>query len=251
MILRILLLTSFLLHLGVSISSGVEVRKYQFAGDLPSYQSSTNGFWLLGMRARVEGTFEVEIDRELGVGTLVSLNAHLTNSEGRFADAGWQPLGSDREFLEPGRFYDPFRPRFGGVFEAAVYRPLGPGTKTNAHRQQFVGLPLSEYPRPIVDWLNNGVGYEAAPANSWMLDFDGVVPNLANGTTGFFASYNIYFEANEAFLTYDLPIIDGPEAIVAARAFLIPEPTGLGITWLVIAWMIGYRRRQIATALLS
>lgn len=246
MLLRICLAASFVLLLCVSVLSGGEVRKYRFTGNIPAYRYSCGecSGQPYTTRAQIEGTFEVELDHELGMGTLLSLDAHLTNFEGLFDDGLWLPFGLDHEFLGPGRRYDRYRPPFDGVYEPAEYRPLGPDSWTHEHTQPFIGVPLSEIPDPLVNWLFNGVGFEPAPADSWMLKFDGRLPNPDGFSTSIVASYNIYFEGNEALFSYNIPVIDLVESIASARAVLVPEPGTISMTCFALGWWLIHHRRH-------
>lgn len=248
MVIRFFLAASALVLLCVSATFGTEVRKYQFAGDVPASLSSCGE--CSGppstIRAMVEGSFEVELDHELGFGTLLSLDAQLTNSEGLFGENLWQPFGSDREFLGPSSFYDKYRPPFKGILEPAAYRPLGPDSLTAEQRQQFIGVRPSEIPDPIDYWMSNRIGFETAPADSWLLTFNSRIAGLTNpnGTIAIVASFNIYFEDDQALLTYNLPIIDNTQSITAARAFLTPEPASISLTCFAMCWMFALRRRS-------
>src|SRR3989304_4410801 len=77
----------------VSSSLGAEVRKYEFVGETPAYQFSCGEcsgppYWV---RAHVEGTFEVRLDYDPGVGTRLSLDARLEGAEGNYGPEIWEP----------------------------------------------------------------------------------------------------------------------------------------------------------------
>jgi hypothetical protein len=205
-----------------------EVLTYRFTGDLPAYRFSG---WRIGppctTRARVEGTFQVGLDRNSGVGSLISLDARLVDSEGLFGSGLWQPYGSERDFLVAEPRYDRFRPPFEGELAPADYRPLGPDTLANTHSQMFTGVSLVNIPAPVGSWLLQDVGFEPAPADSWSLIFNGQIPHPDGRIVSLVSPYDIYFEGTEAFLTYTIPIMDAWQTISAARATLIPEPSGL------------------------
>jgi hypothetical protein len=127
------------------------------------------------VRGEVEGTFEVSLDFENGVGTLHSLNAQLSNVEGNFGPNIWQPIEWHQEFLDPSSHYDRYRPPYTGKLLQATYRPLGPATLTAEHRAPYLGVPITQIPTEVNYWLFQGVGFEPAPADSWILipNFDG------------------------------------------------------------------------------
>jgi hypothetical protein len=229
----------------VSASISAETRKFAFAGDAPAYQFSCGecGGYPYDVRAKVEGTFEVSLDFDQRKGTLLSLDAHLVNAEGGFGPDGWQPIYWQSEFLGTDRFDDRYRPPFPGVLQPADFRPLGPGTRTAAHFDPYIGLPSSQIPQPIPLWLDQGVGFEVAPANSWLLSFNGALPSPDGMTISIVASYNIYLEGNFAWLTYYIPIIDAVPSIAAAVAVQIPEPALLISAITALAMFMGIRRR--------
>jgi hypothetical protein len=256
MILRSCVISSVLLVVGVSVSLGAEVREYRFVGDVPAYRGSCGECFGVPYerRSRVEGTFQVELDPELGVGTLLSLDARLTGSEGLFGDGLWRPFGSDRAFLRTSSWYDRYRPPFGGMLAPAQYRPLGPDTLTSEHLAEsatelspgVMAVRWSDLPDPLNDWSLHGIGFEPAPINSWMLLFEGTLPKPDGRSAAVVADYSIYFEGSEAIFSYNLPIIDATESIVAARAVLVPEPATIGLEMGCIAmgWALLRRRRN-------
>jgi hypothetical protein len=226
-------------------SYGTEVRKYSFVGDAPAFQFSCGEcsgppHWI---RGQVEGAFEVTLDFEHGVGTLNTLDARLSNVEGIFDANIWQPIEWAQEFLLPGDRYDLYRPPYSGVLTPAAFRPLGPGTLTAAHMAPYLGVPTSQIPTEVDRWLSEGVGFEAAPAESWILYFDGVVENPDDQSASLGASFLIYFEENHADFSYYIPIIDAVPSIAAASAMLVPEPTGIALMCLVLTWPSMIRRR--------
>ena len=214
-----------------------EVLTYRFTGDEPAFRFSCgecSGFPYV-TRARLEGTFQVSLDRELGVGTLLTVEARLVGNEGLFGEGLWLPYGVERDFLPAGTFYDSYRPPITGVYAPALFRPLGPNTATLEHFQQIAGIPESKAPTIVQRWLMQNVGFEPARTNAWSLSFDGNLPIPDGHTVAILSSFDIYFEENAALLTYTLPIIDASPEISAARAVLVPEPSGL---WLVIVGLI-------------
>lgn len=196
--------------LWVSSSPGAELRTYSFVADAPAYMMSCGECSgpPHAVRAQVEGTFAVSLDNSQGVGTLLSLDARLTNAEGSFGPDTWQPIEWQQEFFGGSRFYDRYRPPFSGLLKPAEYRPLGPGTLTDEHREPFIGLPGSEIPQSISYLKSLGVGFEPAPENSWILAFDGVKRSPDGQYTSIVSSYSIYIEGDEAFFSYYVPIID-------------------------------------------
>jgi hypothetical protein len=214
-----------------------EILTYRFTGDEPEFRFSCgecSGFPHV-TRARLKGTFQVSLDRELGIGTLLAVEARLVGNEGLFGEGHWLPYGDEKDFLPAGTFYDSYRPPFTGVYAPAHFRPLGPNTATLAHFQQFAGIPKSKAPTIVQRWLMQKVGFEPAPTNAWSLSFDGNLPLPDGYTVAILSSFDIYFEEDSALLTYSLPIIDASPEISAARAVLVPEPSGL---WLVIVGLI-------------
>jgi hypothetical protein len=193
------------------------------------------------VRGHVNGTFEVSLDFEKGVGTLHALNAQLSNAEGNFGADIFRPIEWREEFLESSSHYDRYRPPYTGVLIPATYRPLGPASATAEHRAPYVGVPGSQIPTEINYWLFQGVGYEPAPADSWILRFDGRIPNPDGQTVSIGASFLIYFEGNRAQFSYYIPIIDAVPSIAAASAVLIPEPSGLVLGCLMPCWLCATR----------
>ena len=228
-----------------SASYGAEVRKYSFVGDAPVYQFSCGEcsglpYWI---RGRVEGAFEVTLDFEHGIGTLNTLDAQLNNVEGNFGVNIWQPIEWGREFLVPGSRYDQYRPPYIGVLTPAAFRPLGPGTLTAAHMAPYLGVPTSQIPTEVDRWLSEGVGFEPAPAESWILYFHGVVESPDGQSASLGANFLIYFEENHADFSYYIPIIDAVPSIAAASATLVPEPSGIALMCLALYWTSTIRRR--------
>jgi hypothetical protein len=229
-----------------SSSSGAEVRRYSFVGDPPAYDFSCGEcsgppYWV---RGQVLGTFEVDLDFENGVGTLHSLDARLHNIEGNFGEGVWQPIDWHSQFfLDPSSRYDRYRPPYSGVLMPAGYRPLGPQSITDEHRAPYIGIPTSQIPTEVAYWLFQGVGFEPAPANSWILYFDGRVPNPDGLTVSIGASFLIYFEKNQARFSYYVPIDDAVPSIAAASATLIPEPSGVTLGALMMCWLCASRSR--------
>jgi hypothetical protein len=193
------------------------------------------------VRGQVEGTFEVRLDFENGVGTLESLNAVLSKVEGNFDPDTWQPIEWGQYFLDSSSYFDPFRPPFTGTLMPAAYRPLGPQTLTAEHWAPYLGVPTSQIPTEVSYWLFQGVGFESAPANSWILYFDGLTRSPDGRTASVGASFLIYFEENRAQLSYYIPINDAVPSIAAASARLIPEPSSLTLGCLMLCWLCASR----------
>lgn len=214
----------------IPTSSAAEIRKYEFNGEVPAYYFSCGECSgpPHSVRARVEGTFEVDLDFEQGIGTLLSLDARLAGAEGLFGENNWQSVAWQSDFFYPGILYDRYRPPFSGTLMPADFRPLGPGTLTPEHRAPYIGVPTSEIPDTIAYWMSNRIGFEPAPEDSWILSFDGAVRN-PDGTVFYAATYIIYFEGNDASLTYNVPVDDALPSIRAAGAQLVPEPSGFVI----------------------
>jgi hypothetical protein len=232
--------------LWITPSRGAEVRKYAFDGDIPAYQFSCGECSgpPYSVRARVQGAFEASLNYEQRVGTLLSLNARLTDAEGSFGAGNWQPIEWRQEFLNASHHYDRYRPPFAGSLKPAEYRPLGPGTLTPEHWEPYIGLPGSEIPEQIGFWLSQGIGFEPAPADSWILYFDGALRSPDGTSTSIVASYNIYFEGDEALFSYYVPIDDAVPSIAAARATLVPEPAGLSAASMVLFCLAMLLRRR-------
>lgn len=229
----------------VSSSLGAEVRKYEFVGETPAYQFSCGEcsgppYWV---RAHVEGTFEVRLDYDQGVGTLLSLDARLKGAEGNYGPEIWQPIDWPQEFLGSDRYFDSYRPPFNGILKPAEYRPLGPGTLTAEQMAPYIGVPTSEIPESIAYWLFQGIGFEPAPPESWILSFDGALRSPNGSTTTIAASYNIYFEGKGSFFSYYVPIIDAVPSISAASATLVPEPIGLCMVCVALVCLLAGRPR--------
>lgn len=238
-------LCPLLLTLIASASWAADVRTYTFLGDAPAYRFSCGecGGYPYVVRARIEGTFQVSLDFEKGNGTLLSLDAHLVNPEGYFGLNGWQPVPWQAEFLSANPLNDIYRPPYPGILQAAEYRPLGPATLTEAHYGPYIGMPVSQIPPSILFWMDQGVGFESAPKDSWLLSFNGALPSPDGVTIRFGASYNIYLEGNSAWLTYYVPIEDAVPSIAAAAAIRIPEPT-LFLTTITSLTVFMVMRRQ-------
>jgi hypothetical protein len=230
----------------ISSALGAEIRNYSFEGDAPAYQFSCGEcsgppYWVHG---KVQGNFAVSLDFEHRVGTLHTLNVQLNDVEGNFGVNVWQPISWHQEFLSPHSSYDVYRPPYSGVLMPAAYRPLGPESLTDAQRAAFIGVPGSQMPIEVNYWLSQGVGFEPAPANSWILYFDGSIPHPDGMTISVGASFLIYFEQNRAQLSYYVPIIDAVPSIAAASAMLTPEPTGVTLAFLLLCFLCGSRRRS-------
>jgi hypothetical protein len=232
-----------------SASAGAEVRKYSFVGDAPAYRFSCGE--CSGpphrIRGQVEGAFEVTLDFEHGVGTLNTLDARLNNFEGNFGVNVWQPIEWGQQFLPPVSSYDLYRPPYSGVLTPATFRPLGPGTLTAAHMAPYLGVPRSQIPTEVERWLSDGVGFEPAPAESWVLYFHGAIKSPDGQLAFLGANFLIYFEENRADFSYSIPIIDASPSIAAASARLVPEPAGIALMCLALCWPYTIRRRSCHT----
>jgi hypothetical protein len=217
----------------VSSSLGSEVRTYSFVDFRPAYDFSCGECSgpPHAVRGHVDGTFEVDLDFENGVGTLRTLNAQLSNVEGYFGPDMWLPIEWDEEFFNAPFLSDLYRPPYTGVLRRASYRPLGPATITEEHWAPYVGVPTSQIPLEVSYWLFLGVGFEPAPPDSWIL--------YPDGSLG--ASFLIYFEGNVANFAYQIPIIDAVPSIAAASATLIPEPASL-CTFVFTVAILAFRR---------
>jgi hypothetical protein len=242
------LLLSLLL---VASARGGELRTYSFVADSSAYQFSCGECSVpYEFRGEVDGNFTVELDFAHGVGSLHSLNAGLSHVDANYGANDWRPIEWPREFLRPGSTYDPYRPPYTGVLYPATNRPLGPATLTNEMSDPYLGMMWNQIPADIRYWLGQGVGFEPAPANSWLLYFNGLIPDAAPGATNVGASFLIYFEKNTARFSYELPIIDATPIIAAANAKLVPEPASAIVTWSMLTLMcvgrVDHRRKELA-----
>jgi hypothetical protein len=215
-------------------------------GDVPAFEFSCGE--CAGppyrLRGHVEGDFEVTLDFENGVGTLNTLDAELLNVEGNFGGDNWKPYAWEREFLPAGYYDDRLRPPYTGVLFPAARRPLGPGTLTNEHMAPYVGLRNSQLPDDVRLWFFQGVGFEPAPADSWILYFDGTLKTADERVTRIVSKFLIYFEGNRASFSYDVPIIDATPSIAAASAMRVPEPGQMASLFLWLCGMYSIRRRS-------
>jgi hypothetical protein len=220
--------TSFFAALLTASQLSAEVLTYRFTGDEPAYRFSCGECSGLPYitRARLEGTFQVSLDREGGFGSLLTLDARLVENEGLFGNGVWQPYGVERDFLPDHPWYDAYRPPLNGSLQPADVRPLGPNTLAHEHLQQYTGVLARDVPLTIQRYMMQNIGFEPAPAHAWSLSSDGILPLPDGDSVAIISSFEVYFEGNQAFLTYFVPIIDATPEISAARATLIPEPTG-------------------------
>lgn len=218
-----------------SSAFAVEVRTYRFTGDEYSYRFSCGE--CAGPpythRARVEGTFQVELDFESGSGVLTELNARLVGLEGAFPTGPgwdeweWRPIGPDQDFLpRNSRFFDWYGPPFSGVLALAENHPLAP---TNSSR----GLLGPNFPAPEPDALffaNDG--RELTPDGRFFRSV---------------STFQIAMKENEAIFSYHIPIIDAVPSIMDATAVrLVPEPASAALFGAIALGAIGIRayRRQ-------
>jgi hypothetical protein len=210
-------------------SADAEERSYTFVGDRPAYS------FMCGecsgppydVRSQIEGSFEVDFDFENGVGTLQSLNVQLSAVEGFFYPTGWRPIQWDVEFFDARIYGDGYRPPYTGVLTPATYRPLGDELLTAEHLAPFVGVPWRELPTEIRYWYLQGIGFEPAPANAWVLYFDGLTRHPDGQTVSGGASFLLYLQGDRAELSYEIPVSDAVTSLRAASAMLIPEPSAL------------------------
>lgn len=236
-----------------SSSLGAEVRTYSFTGELPAYSFSCGEcsgppYWV---RGKVDGNFTVDLDFDDGVGTLQLLNARLSDVEGNFGPNNWQSIAWGDEFLESSSYYDHYRPPYTGTLMPAAYRPLGPATLTAEHLMPYIGVPTSQIPTEVNWWLFQGVGFEPAPADAWVLYFNGLVPEPDGLTYSVGASFLIYFEQDRAQFSYYIPILDAVPSITAASAKLVPEPTSIALTSFMLYWLCGRCNRIALTSRLK
>lgn len=202
-------------YLAVSIffadnASGGEVRKYELEG---SRNYGWYGFGGSGT-AFLTGSFEVELDFEAGVGTLLSLETQLTQNEGAVLAT---------EFFESGYGgfpYEKYRPPIPGALETALLRPT-PGTGLIP---QYIEAEQNDDPDSIDVFIENGF-FETAGEDSWVLFSDGSI--RVGDSFVRTSSYIVYLEGTEAFLSITLPVTDDTPSIASAPATLIPEPRSL------------------------
>ncbi len=254
MSLRTCLVVTTLLAACTATSLGGEVRTYRFVGDTPAYYASSDGFaWLPNTtRSRLEGTFNVQLDPELGVGALLSLDARLTHSEGLYSDGFWRPYGEDRVFSAVDRLYGPYRLPLSGTLSAAEYRPSSSDTPTFERlpdpselsaQATALGLPLSLEPYRYSP--PSCMTFPSAPPGAQILLSDGLQFNAEGLGWATAPGYSIYFEGEEASFSFLYPAIDLYEGISSARAVLVPEPAaiGLGMVCIGVSWALLRRRR--------
>lgn len=224
MVLRTSLVFGVLLVACAAESLAGEVRTYRFVGDAPTYHTGYGECVVLpgqpfAVRARVEGTFQVELDFEDGVGTLLSLDARVTGREALMADLLWQPYGSDHNLHGPHTLYDRFRvPVVGNVMSV----PAG-GWSFQCGSSEYMTIDLRA---PSAD---GGLPFPS--------DYTSIGLRVA-------VNYDIYFEDREAVFSYDSSITNWTQSIIAARAVLVPEPAAIALGIVGMGMICTFFRRR-------
>lgn len=179
--------------LGGTYIEAKEIRTYEFVGSEPTYWRGCGECGQLGgFRASPSGTFQVELDFDQSVGTLLSIDADLLNYERLLYVSGdwqWEAADIDRKFLGE-NYLSRYRAPHKGVLGAAETHPL-------------------EQPVP-----------EFAPG---MLVLAGSGATLS--PNGFFysigASFRVGMRDENAIFSFFVPMADAGEEILSARARLL------------------------------
>ncbi|MCO6045770.1 hypothetical protein NG895_17875 [Aeoliella sp. ICT_H6.2] len=212
-----------------------EIRTYRFTGEEFSYSFGCGecGSPPYYHRARVEGTFEVELDIENGAGTLIDLDAWLVDIEGGFPigtgwdEWEWRSSAPDREFLSPDSPFSVwYHPPFSGTLALAAEHPLAPDYSSG-------GLLGPDFPSPD-------------PA-ALILANTGSEPNPNGPGSRAAALFQIAMLDGEALFSYHIPIDDAVETILGATAVqVVPESESatIAVGMVVIFCMASLVRRR-------